>query len=45
MSAARAFYDFWNTGDEVSLKRAGANRFTDRTLRSHSHPLRDRRHP
>lgn len=30
--AARAFYDFWNTGDEALLKQAVADSFTDRTL-------------
>jgi predicted ester cyclase len=30
--AARAFYDFWNTGDDVLLKQAIAPTFTDRTL-------------
>ena len=29
---ARAFYDFWNTGDEAYLKQAIAMNFTDRTL-------------
>jgi predicted ester cyclase len=32
VSAARAFYDFWNTGDESFLKQALADSFTDRTL-------------
>jgi predicted ester cyclase len=32
LDAARAFYDFWNTGDAVFLKRALADDFTDRTL-------------
>lgn len=32
VKAARAFYDFWNTGDEASLKQAISDRFTDRTL-------------
>jgi predicted ester cyclase len=32
VAAARAFYDFWNTGDEAALKRAIAPTFTDRTL-------------
>src|SRR6266851_1871243 len=32
LSAARAFYDFWNTGDAASLNRAIAADFTDRTL-------------
>jgi predicted ester cyclase len=32
LSAAGAFYDFWNTGDAASLKRAIAADFTDRTL-------------
>jgi predicted ester cyclase len=30
--AARAFYEFWNTGDAVFLKRAIPDDFTDRTL-------------
>lgn len=30
--AARAFYEFWNTGDEALLKQAIAPEFTDRTL-------------
>src|SRR5258706_15890299 len=30
--AARAFYDFWNTGDDALLKQAIAPTFTDRTL-------------
>jgi predicted ester cyclase len=30
--AARAFYDFWNTGDDALLKQAIAPAFTDRTL-------------
>ena len=30
--AARAFYQFWNTGDETLLKQAIAPNFTDRTL-------------
>jgi predicted ester cyclase len=30
--AARAFYDFWNTGDETSLRAAIAPGFTDHTL-------------
>ncbi|PWC35938.1 ester cyclase [Azospirillum sp. TSO35-2] len=34
VAAARAFYDFWNTGDPAFLKRAIADRFTDRTLPS-----------
>ena len=29
LSAARAFYEFWNTGDEADLKRAIAPTFTD----------------
>ncbi len=32
LDAARAFYDFWNTGDAAFLKRAIADDFTDRTL-------------
>jgi predicted ester cyclase len=32
VEAARAFYDFWNTGDDALLKRAIAPTFTDRTL-------------
>jgi len=32
VKAARAFYDFWNTGDEAFLKQAIAPTFTDRTL-------------
>jgi predicted ester cyclase len=32
LDAARAFYDFWNTGDAALLKRAIADDFTDRTL-------------
>ncbi|CAO3433105.1 ester cyclase [Azospirillum endophyticum] len=32
VGAARAFYDFWNTGDTTYLKRAISDRFTDRTL-------------
>lgn len=32
VKAARAFYDFWNTGDETFLKQAIAGNFTDRTL-------------
>ena len=34
VTAARAFYDFWNTGDEADLKRAIAPSFTDHTLPS-----------
>src|SRR5258705_8901400 len=30
--AARAFYDFWNTGDDALLKQAIAPTFADRTL-------------
>jgi predicted ester cyclase len=30
--AVRAFYDFWNTGDEALLKEAIAPTFTDHTL-------------
>ncbi len=30
--AARAFYDFWNTGDETMLRAAIAPGFTDHTL-------------
>jgi predicted ester cyclase len=32
LGAARAFYDFWNTGDAAFLRRAIADDFTDRTL-------------
>jgi predicted ester cyclase len=32
MKAVRAFYDFWNTGDEALLKEAIASDFTDHTL-------------
>ena len=32
LDAARAFYNFWNTGDAAFLKRAIADDFTDRTL-------------
>jgi predicted ester cyclase len=32
VKAARAFYGFWNTGDEALLKQAIAPSFTDRTL-------------
>jgi predicted ester cyclase len=32
VKAVRAFYDFWNTGDEALLKQAIAENFTDRTL-------------
>jgi predicted ester cyclase len=32
MRAVRAFYDFWNTGDETLLKQAIASSFTDHTL-------------
>jgi len=32
LDAARAFYDFWNTGDVAFLKRAIADDFVDRTL-------------
>jgi predicted ester cyclase len=32
LRAVRAFYDFWNTGDEALLKQALAENFTDRTL-------------
>jgi predicted ester cyclase len=32
MKAVRAFYDFWNTGDESLLKEAIASNFTDHTL-------------
>ena len=32
MKAVRAFYDFWNTGDETLLKQAIAPDFTDHTL-------------
>ena len=32
VTAARTFYDFWNTGDEALLKQAIAANFTDHTL-------------
>ena len=32
MKAIRAFYDFWNTGDEALMKQAIASNFTDHTL-------------
>jgi predicted ester cyclase len=32
IKAVRAFYDFWNTGDEALLKQAIAPNFTDHTL-------------
>ena len=32
INAARAFYHFWNTGDDALLKQAIAPTFTDRTL-------------
>jgi predicted ester cyclase len=32
VKAARAFYEFWNTGDEAYLKRAVAPSFMDHTL-------------
>ena len=32
VKAVRAFYDFWNTGDEALLKEAIAPNFTDHTL-------------
>ena len=32
LKAVRAFYDFWNTGDEALLKEAIASNFTDHTL-------------
>jgi predicted ester cyclase len=32
VAAARAFYDFWDTGDEIQLKHAIADTFIDRTL-------------
>jgi predicted ester cyclase len=32
MKAVRAFYDFWNTGDEALLRDAIASNFTDHTL-------------
>jgi hypothetical protein len=32
MKAVRAFYEFWNMGDETLLKQALAANFTDRTL-------------
>src|SRR6266478_9004303 len=32
LKAVRAFYEFWNTGDEALLKQAIAESFTDHTL-------------
>ena len=32
LAAAKAFYQFWNDGDEATLKRAIAPTFTDHTL-------------
>jgi predicted ester cyclase len=32
LKAVRAFYEFWNTGDESILKQAVANNFIDHTL-------------
>src|SRR5712692_9015350 len=32
LKAVRAFYEFWNTGDEALLKEAIAESFTDHTL-------------
>jgi predicted ester cyclase len=32
LKAVRAFYGFWNTGDEAMLKQAIAENFTDHTL-------------
>lgn len=32
VKAVRAFYGFWNSGDEALLKQAIADNFTDRTL-------------
>jgi predicted ester cyclase len=32
LKAVRAFYEFWNTGDETLLKQAIAANFTDHTL-------------
>ncbi|TQX91564.1 ester cyclase [Rhizobium sp. rho-13.1] len=32
VTAAKTFYQFWNTGDEAALKAAIASTFTDRTL-------------
>ncbi len=32
LKAVRAFYNFWNTGDEALLNQAIAKNFTDRTL-------------
>ena len=32
MKAVRAFYDFWNTGDDALLNEAIAPTFTDHTL-------------
>jgi len=34
LKAVRAFYDFWNTGDEALLQEAIAPNFTDHTLPS-----------
>jgi predicted ester cyclase len=34
VKAVRAFYDFWNTGDEALLRDAVASNFTDHTLPS-----------
>jgi len=31
-NAARAFYEFWNTGDEAVLKQALAENFADHAL-------------
>src|ERR1700719_4658655 len=32
LKAIRAFYNFWNTGDEELLKQAIADNFTDHTV-------------
>ncbi len=32
VKAARAFYEFWNTGDEALLKQALAENFTEHAL-------------
>jgi hypothetical protein len=47
LNAVRAFYDFWNTGDETLLKQAVATNFTDHTLPPGrpQGPVRDRPSP
>ena len=46
LKAVRAFYDFWNTGDEALLKEAVAPNFTDHTLPpGRPKDLRDRPSP